>query len=875
MRHFIFLLLIIFSFFSFNCLAQYTTDEGNEARTLWLKGFDIFDKAEATEKKSDRKAALGFYQESMTYFQKVKAQYPKWNSALVEYRLKICERKIQTLQPESVTAASPVQKTATPSAEPDRYIKQIKEKLSVTEKQLEETQSKLELSIQSLNEARKEAALGVKSREEVQSILREKIEVEKRCTALADEVKQLKAEKEKKADTTEWTEKIEAERAKMKPLADENAALVAKNNEIKAQYQKAASDRMELEYKLKVLSDAQKTFSDKIDAASRSIADYSSKAKDLEKRNSALEKDMADLQAKYDKVKLENTNLNKNLKDIAENPASGNLLKQLQSDNDKLKKEAEALSSRIEKESLDKAKIAEEKKEITAKLEKVESILIDTKNENRQISAEIDNMRRKVVESGSSAGTYQKNISQLSEENKSLKAEVESLAVNLDKLGKKNKELANTAKEFAALEEKHNKLSAEKVATAKDNEKLKEQLSEFGRVKLELDKIKKDKEDSVKKIAELQTDLNSKNTDIEAKTKELAKSGDMARRYSDLEKANTDLAGKNAELAKSNADTAKKLDELTKKISDMNKTNEYLLKTGEDSKKKIDALTADIGKKNEMLSKKDAETRNALKAAASDNVSEELKRQLKSRGDEYAKLETERDDLKNRISKLNAEIESQRKTNELLKTSKTSVVETKAREVVKETAKVPNEEEIALLLKEGDNADRKGNKQAAIWHYEKILTLAPENNPALTRLAFIYSDKGDDNNTLKYVERSLCYEPYDVHKLLIAAFAYIRKGDYYLALGVLSRAAAQDPKNPELQRYLGIACSNLGWVESAERQFRTAFELDPKSSETAFNLAVLLATCEPPRMPEARKWYKKARELGAETDPGMERMFKE
>lgn len=875
MRRFIFLLLILFSSFSLNCMAQYTTEEGNEARTLWLKGFDIFDKAESIEKRNDKKAALGFYQESMVYFQKVKAQYPKWNSALVEYRLKICERKIQTLQPESAPATSTVQKTAGPSAEPDRYVKQLKEKLSVTEKQLEDTQSKLELSIQSLNEARKEAVLGVKSREEVQAILKEKNEIEKRCTALADEVKQLKAEKEKKVDTTEWTEKIEAERAKAKPLADANAVLVAKNNEIKAQYQKAASDRMELEYKLKVLTDAQKTFNDKLDAASKSISDYSSKIKDFEKRNSVLEKNLADLQSKYDRVNQENTSLNKNLKDIAENPASGNLLKQLQSDNEKLKKEIEALSSRAEKELLEKIKIADEKKEISAKLEKVESILIDTKSENKRISSEIENMRRKVVESGSSTGTYQKNITQLSEENKSLKTEVESLAINLDKLGKKNKELANTAKEFAALEEKYNKLSGEKTIAAKDNEKLKEQLVEFEKTKSELEKIKKDKEDFVKKIAELQSDLNSKSSDIEVKAKELAKSGDLSRKYSDLERASADLNGKNTELAKSNADISKKLDELTKKVSDMAKTNEYLVKAGEESKRKLDELSAEVGKKNEMLLKKDAEIKSALKAAASDNLSEELKKQLKSRNDEYAKVETERDELKTKLSKMNAEIENQKKISEQLKTAKAPVVEAKTKEAVKASAKVPSEEEISLLLKEGDNADRKGNKQAAIWHYEKILTLAPENNPALTRLAFIYSDKGDDNNTLKYVERSLCYEPYDVHKLLIAAFAYIRKGDYYLALGVLSRAAAQDSKNPELQRYLGIACSNLGWVESAERQFLTAFELDPKSSETAFNLAVLLATCEPPRMPEARKWYKKARELGAETDPGMERLFKE
>ena len=97
MKKIFLLLLILISLFSFNGMAQYTTDEGNEARTLWLKGFDIFDKAETTEKRNDKRGAFPLYQEAMTYFQKVKAQYPKWNTALVEYRLKICERKIHYL----------------------------------------------------------------------------------------------------------------------------------------------------------------------------------------------------------------------------------------------------------------------------------------------------------------------------------------------------------------------------------------------------------------------------------------------------------------------------------------------------------------------------------------------------------------------------------------------------------------------------------------------------------------------------------------------------------------------------------------------------------------------------------------------------------
>jgi len=73
-------------------MAQYTTEDGNAARALWLKGFEIYERGESAEKTDNKKIAITLFQDSLSYFEKVRNQYPKWNSALVEYRLKICER---------------------------------------------------------------------------------------------------------------------------------------------------------------------------------------------------------------------------------------------------------------------------------------------------------------------------------------------------------------------------------------------------------------------------------------------------------------------------------------------------------------------------------------------------------------------------------------------------------------------------------------------------------------------------------------------------------------------------------------------------------------------------------------------------------------
>jgi len=94
-----------------------------------------------------------------------------------------------------------------------------------------------------------------------------------------------------------------------------------------------------------------------------------------------------------------------------------------------------------------------------------------------------------------------------------------------------------------------------------------------------------------------------------------------------------------------------------------------------------------------------------------------------------------------------------------------------------------------------------------------------------------------------------------------------------MAVAVLLRAVAVDPQSPDLHRYLGVACRSLGWNDAAETALRRSFGLDKASSDTAYNLAVLLATLDKPRLDEAKDWYKKARELGAPADPALDQVL--
>ena len=76
-----------------------------------------------------------------------------------------------------------------------------------------------------------------------------------------------------------------------------------------------------------------------------------------------------------------------------------------------------------------------------------------------------------------------------------------------------------------------------------------------------------------------------------------------------------------------------------------------------------------------------------------------------------------------------------------------------------------------------------------------------------------------------------------------------------------------------MRRSYGTVLMTLGWTQAAEKELRAAAELKPNDAETAFNLAVLLASAQPARLDEARKWYLEALKNGAQNDPGLDQVL--
>jgi len=89
----------------------------------------------------------------------------------------------------------------------------------------------------------------------------------------------------------------------------------------------------------------------------------------------------------------------------------------------------------------------------------------------------------------------------------------------------------------------------------------------------------------------------------------------------------------------------------------------------------------------------------------------------------------------------------------------------------------------------------------------------------------------------------------------------------------LSRAAKLDPRNPEIENYLGVTLGHKGLRAQAETALRKAIQLDPNYGPAHNNLAVIYISQVPPLVELARWHYQKALDAGQPRNPNLEQML--
>jgi tetratricopeptide (TPR) repeat protein len=150
--------------------------------------------------------------------------------------------------------------------------------------------------------------------------------------------------------------------------------------------------------------------------------------------------------------------------------------------------------------------------------------------------------------------------------------------------------------------------------------------------------------------------------------------------------------------------------------------------------------------------------------------------------------------------------------------------------------------------------------------YNSALQSDPNNEDALTGLAMLYSDMGDNQRAIDKLKSVTDKSPNE-HTLAALASAYEQLRDYRHAADALKRAVALAPDNPRLQRGLALDLLLSSQFDESLKLYEQLAAQEPRDPEPAFRMAQIYRSQH--KFAEARKSLDRAKSLSTDND-GLE-----
>jgi len=382
-----------------------------------------------------------------------------------------------------------------------------------------------------------------------------------------------------------------------------------------------------------------------------------------------------------------------------------------------------------------------------------------------------------------------------------------------------------------------------------------------------------------------------------------ARANDLAQQNQALQAQVKTLAANSAELASLRSENAALKKNLTSKSpGDATASNAELSRQLAQAQQTIASLQAD---KEVWRLEKDA-LQNRVKQLSSEPKIASAPTPLWTQDSERVKqLERERDDLQKKLDAAQKELYGRngKATASRVDELAAELETLRARLDIFESKPVPyTTEELALFKKpepavadphDGEKSVRElpagtvqlvtdaqrdfseRSYEQAEQKYLEVLRKDDKNVNTLANLATIQLEMNHFDDAEKNLKAALAISPDDAFTLSILGNMKFRQGKYDEALDALSRAAKSDPKNPEIQNFLGLTLSEKGMRSAAETAFRKAIILKPDYGGAQNNLAVFYLTQQPPSVELARWHYDKAIAAGFPRNPEMEKLLNE
>ena len=173
------------------------------------------------------------------------------------------------------------------------------------------------------------------------------------------------------------------------------------------------------------------------------------------------------------------------------------------------------------------------------------------------------------------------------------------------------------------------------------------------------------------------------------------------------------------------------------------------------------------------------------------------------------------------------------------------------------TAKNPQDLDSWLMLGRLYKVSQSSND--AVAAYKKALGIDPENQDALTGLALVYSDLGDNKSAADLLGKVAAKDP-SPRTLAALASAYEQMKDYQLAATTLRRIVDQNPDaNPELLRALAQAPMLSQQYDDALKIYKKLTDDDARDAQSWLSMSRIY--WQQRNFPKAHEAADKAREI--------------
>ena len=908
----------------FTCLIPLfaIADIDNNVRNEWMKGYTKLEAADKAAKAKRNQEAVPLYRSALAVFESVQRRYPQWNPTLLNYRINYCRQMIEQL--------SNVPEIKPESLSPNELVKLNKEYTNTIAQLSEERrflESRVDVLTESLERARAEAAkaANVEATLSAASKTRKKLEetnnlLQLRLREANNELEALKkstsgGDKEALKTIQKLQKTEDLLRQSQTDLAKITEDLKTSRNQVDGlnkAYEKLLHEKNEQAGVLDTLRElAQNRLTDieslqsRLRTAQKNTADLE---KTLQKREAALEK----LKKKGAKEE-EGGELSEDLQVARAKAVSLNEeLLTLKGEYDKLRRQLQAseeqrarLSDRITSDTqvLKDSKDERTKGKQVAQLQKdLDEALAARTQLQQRLNAQIE-LTRKQEENITALTTDDSGNPNLARKVILQKAQIDKLATENNALNEQLKDADPLArKSLATIQTLHQQIADGKKKLERANQEIAElkanrdktddkQTAAIKKATEELDSQKPDQ--GSQDVAAWKT-LYEKNFELakQALTKE-AEAHERVRRLEDrfletqeqLDEREKELVA--AQNALAIAETAAREAQSKLAAADLAaKTEAGQAGAAKGLSNSLADTTRDLQSKNlaiNTLQSKITVLESQLKDANERATSQNKNLFALAEGDDEKAKWVEH--IKQLTTRLEQEQKKRYALEMALAEKETSVQESKTVDTQKvdngpdmqEERRRREREKDAVLkgyLRQAIDAEKQEKVEAAQWNYQKVLEMEPENRIALQRLGIIAANLGNDQDTIKYLQRAFRQDPDDPDTLFALGYSLIRQQEPDWAVSMLARAVALNPKNPDIARTYGMALATLGWTQAAEIQLEKAHNLKKEDPEAPLALAILLGSAKPPRLEEAKKWYQIAIQNGAQRDPGLDAVLK-